>query len=85
MGLHESQSKFINNLKSSGASVRTLAEITPYLDEICAEAEATFKSLPEAEIKQLRDRVTIELNHPSELSKYSQIPNSQTPISDIEP
>ena len=81
----ESQSKFINNLKNSGASIRTLAKIIPYLDEICTEAEATYKSLPEAEIKQLRDRVTTEPNRSSELSKNFQIPNCEAPISDIEP
>jgi hypothetical protein len=85
----ESQSKFINSLKNSGASIRTLAKIIPYLDEICTEAEATFKSLPETEIKQLRDRVTTEPNHKpnrsSELSKNFQIPNCEASTSDIEP
>ena len=85
----ESQSKFINSLKNSGASIRILAKIIPYLDEICTEAEATFKSLPETEIKQLRDRVTTEPNHkpnrPSKLAKNSQIPNCEASTSDLEP
>ncbi len=85
----ELQSKFINSLKNSGASIRTLAKIIPYLDEICTEAEATYKSLPETEIKQLRDRVTTEPNYKpnrsSKLSKDSQIPSYEAPISDIEP
>ncbi len=84
----ESQSKFINSLKNSGASIRTLAKIIPYLDKVCTEAEATFKSLPEAEIKQLHDR---EITKPSqkpdpsnELSKKSPKPSSQTSTLNIE-
>lgn len=84
----ESQSKFINSLKNSGASIRTLAKIIPYLDKVCTEAEATFKSLSEVEIKQLRER---EITKPSqkpdpsnELSKKFLKPSSQTPTLNIE-